>query len=90
MVDGAKWQPYADQFPYACRVCKYGEDTVMTVRCEACRMEKRPGFEFEPHRYLDFCKSQAAKQRAASREKELEKDRDFWKNLVEVIIRLLK
>lgn len=52
MIDGARWQPVGEQVAYACRVCKHGKDTVMTIKCENCLMEKKSGFEFDPGRYI--------------------------------------
>ena len=52
MMDGARWQPSGEQFAYACMVCIHRKDTVMTLKCENCRMEKKAGFEFDPNRYI--------------------------------------
>ena len=48
-----KWQPIGDQFPAACSVCAHRRDTVMTVICKNCRMEKESGFEFDPNRLVE-------------------------------------
>ena len=90
---GGKWQPFADQFPYACRVCRHGEDTALTVRCRYCKTEEKPGFEFDPDMYLGFIKSMEDKIRMLKSETrpacDLKEDRDFWKNLAEAALRRL-
>ena len=94
---GARWQPIGDQFPYACRVCCHGIDTALTVRCRYCKMEERPGFEFDPDRYISFVRSIEDKYRALEYRKlpgddalkTVGEDRDFWKSLAKAAIQRL-
>lgn len=93
MVAGTRWQPVGEQFAYACMVCKHGEDTAMTIKCETCRMEKKSGFEFDPNRYISFIRSMEDKVRELKYKtmpsKELMEDRDFWENIAEAALRRL-
>jgi hypothetical protein len=93
---GAKWQPFGDQFQAACRVCFY-RDT-KCAQCQDCRCEKKPGFAFDPDKYIELYRELTKRRYWISEEfgpvridpfqeseelKAVKKDRDFWKSLAD-------
>ena len=92
-ITGANWQPFGEQFAYACRVCFYrGSDD---KECLSCRCETKPGFVFDPDKFIEMCREMNkerywydAKSGDLIRldKKELDdirKDRDFWKGMAD-------
>ena len=93
---GAKWQPIADQFIAACRVCFY-RDT-MCAECCNCRNGKEPGFVFDPDKYIELYRELTKKRywvtgdgnpvridlmHESEELKAVKKDRDFWKGMAD-------
>ena len=89
---GAKWQPLGDQFVAACKVCFYRN--TMCAECSDCKFEKKPGFVFDPDKYIELYRELTKKryfisdnfgpvpidQMHESEEmKAIKKERDFWK-----------
>ena len=90
---GAKWQPFGEQFAYACSVCFYRDSC--GPECHKCKCEKEPGFVFDPDKFLKLCKDMNKERYYYDGKdcrpirfdvKELDyikKDRDFWKRMTD-------
>ncbi len=90
---GATWQPFGEQFAFACRVCFYRGSC--GKECHNCKCEKEPGFVFDPDKFIELCREMNKERywynadngeliRLDKEEMDnIKKDRDFWKGMAD-------
>ena len=90
---GARWQPYGDQFKFACRVCFYRDSS--RKECHNCKCEKEPGFVFDPDKFIELCRemnreryfydSKSGKLIRLDKNEldNIKADRDYWRSMAD-------
>ena len=95
------WQPYGEQFGWACRVCARPDP----LRCNDCKCEKQSGFVFDPDLFIKLCREMTEEKYYFDGEqiriikegnrvfeledklKQVEEDRNYWRSIADKALR---